>query len=223
MGFASVRQPSPALSRALRFKLAVSGILAYFADTLGVGSFAVNIACAKGFKTFQDEQLPAVNNGAQVIPGLLESLIFMQVFPVDFITLFTLVSGACLGGVLGAHVLSRLNKQAIRIAMISCFIGMIALIGTDLLGFMPGDCTLTVLRGNTLLIGFVGMLVCGALTTVGIGLFAMVQAVLFILGVSPAVAFPIMTTAGAMQQPLTTLVFLKQNRIPLKKRSHCGQ
>jgi uncharacterized membrane protein YfcA len=44
-----------------------------------------------------------------------------------------------------------------------------------------------------------------------------VQGVLFLLGVSPAVAFPIMTTAGAMQQPLTTLVFLKQRKIPLKK------
>lgn len=51
------------------------------------------------------------------------------------------------------------------------------------------------------------MVVCGALTSVGIGLFAMVQGVLFLMNVSPIVAFPIMTTAGAMQQPLTTLVF----------------
>ena len=35
--------------------------------------------------------------------------------------------------------------------------------------------------------------------------------------ISPVVAFPIMTTAGAMQQPLTTLVFVQQNKIPLKK------
>jgi uncharacterized membrane protein YfcA len=61
------------------------------------------------------------------------------------------------------------------------------------------------------------MICCGSLTSVGIGLFGQVQAVLFLLGVSPLVAFPIMTTAGAMQQPLTTLVFLKHDKIPLKK------
>jgi uncharacterized membrane protein YfcA len=68
-----------------------------------------------------------------------------------------------------------------------------------------------------LLIGFVALIICGALTSVGIGLFVMVQGVLFLLNVSPIVAFPIMTTAGAMQQPLTTLVFLKHDKIPLKK------
>jgi uncharacterized membrane protein YfcA len=61
------------------------------------------------------------------------------------------------------------------------------------------------------------MIICGALTSAGIGLFALVQGILFLLNVSPAVAFPIMTTAGAMQQPLTTLIFLKQRKIPIKK------
>jgi uncharacterized membrane protein YfcA len=45
----------------------------------------------------------------------------------------------------------------------------------------------------------------------------MVQGVLFLLGASPMIAFPIMMTAGAMQQPLTTMVFLQQRKIPLKK------
>jgi uncharacterized membrane protein YfcA len=41
--------------------------------------------------------------------------------------------------------------------------------------------------------------------TIGLGSFAV------------NIALSIMTTAGAMQQPLTTLVFLKHNKIPLKK------
>ena len=61
-------------------------------------------------------------------------------------------------------------------------------------------------------------MLCGALTSVGIGLFAMVQAVLFVLGVSPLVAFPIMMTAGAMQQPLTTFMFLRHaTQMPIKR------
>jgi len=211
------KQPKLSLPISTQIKLGLSGILSYMADTLGIGSFAVNIAMAKCLKTFKDEELPAVNNGAQVIPGMLASLFFMQLFPVDFTTLITLVSGACIGGVLGARVMSHLDKQAIRLTMMCCFTGMISLLVIDLLGFIPAASNLTELHTWKLLIGFLAMMVCGALTTVGIGLFAMVQAVLFLLGVSPAIAFPIMTTAGAIQQPLSTLVFLQQNKIPLKK------
>ena len=82
---------------------------------------------------------------------------------------------------------------------------------------MPIGGDLVALDSWNLILGFFAMVICGALTSVGIGLFALVQAVLFLLNVSPAVAFPIMTTAGAMQQPLTTLVFVQQNKIPLKK------
>ena len=60
-------------------KLGLSGIVAFIADTLGIGSFAVNVAMAKLLGTFPDEELPAVNNGAQVIPGTIESLFFMQI------------------------------------------------------------------------------------------------------------------------------------------------
>jgi uncharacterized membrane protein YfcA len=218
MMFYTLRQQPPLqISRLTQLKLGFSGILSSIADTVGIGGFAVNIALAKCFNTFEDDELPAVNNGAQVIPGMLESLFFMQLIPVDLTTLVTLVCGACLGGVLGAHVMSHLNKQAVRLTMICCFSGMIALLLVDLLDLMPITATLTALHSWKLVIGFFALTICGALTTVGIGLFAMVQAVLFMLGVSPVVAFPIMTTAGAMQQPLSTLVFLKQNKIPLKK------
>lgn len=211
------RQPAVNLSRMDYCKLTVSGVLAFIADTLGLGSFAVNIALAKLLGTFNDEELPAMNNGAQVIPGVIESLFFMQLIDVDLTTLITLVAGTCLGGVIGGSVVSRLSKQAIRLAMICCFTLIIALLLCRQFHLFPIGGELMALQSWKLVAGFVGMVVCGVLTSVGIGLFVLVQAVLFLLGVSPLVAFPIMTTAGAMQQPLTTLAFLQQDKIPLKK------
>lgn len=211
------KQPPVKVSFQERLKLIISGVLAFISDTIGVGSFAVNIALAKCFNTFKDEELPAMNNGAQVIPGTIESLLFMQVIQVDFVTLATLVLGTCIGGVLGGHVVARLSQQAIRVSMMCCFALIMSLLVSNELHLLPMGGDLTALRDHQLFIGFLAMIVCGSLTTVGIGLFAMVQGVLFILGVSPAIAFPIMTTAGAMQQPLTTLMFLKQDKIPLKK------
>lgn len=211
------RQPAVTLSVLDYLKLTGSGVVAFVADTLGIGSFAVNIALAKLLGTFHDEELPAVNNGAQVIPGTIESLFFMQIIEVDLTTLLTLVAGTCLGGIIGGSVVSRLSKQAIRLAMMGCFVLIICLLLCHQFRILPVGGDVAALHSWKLIVGFGAMVVCGALTSVGIGLFAMVQGVLFLLNVSPAVAFPIMTTAGAMQQPLTTLAFLQQKKIPLKR------
>ena len=211
------KEPPLHLSFSCYAKLIVSGIVAFIADTVGIGSFAVNTALAKMLGTFTDDELPAVNNGAQVIPGAIESLFFLQLVDVDLKTLLTLVAGTCIGGLLGGFIVSKLSKQAIRLAMVVCFAGVIMLLVAHKLQLLPVVGELTVLRSWHLVIGFFALLACGALTSVGIGLFVMVQAVLFIMNVSPIIAFPIMTIAGAMQQPLTTLVFLQNNKIPLKK------
>lgn len=211
------REPSEPLSWTQYLKLGVSGVVAFIADTLGVGSFAVNVALAKVLGTFRDDEMPAVNNGAQVIPGTIESLFFMHLVDVDLTTLITLVAGTCLGGLLGGVIVSRLSKQAIRLAMICTFALIIALLLSHQFHWLPVGGDLTELHSWKLVIAFFALAICGALTSVGVGLFVMVQGVLFVMNISPVVAFPIMTTAGAMQQPLTTLVFLQQHKIPLKK------
>ncbi|WP_058534201.1 sulfite exporter TauE/SafE family protein [Legionella saoudiensis] len=211
------RQPAEPLSLIQYVKLTLSGFIAFIADTLGVGSFAVNITLAKLMGTFRDDEMPAVNNGAQVIPGTIESLFFMRLVDVDMTTLLILVGGTCIGGLLGGFVMSRLSKQAVRLAMMCAFAVIIFLLIAHQYRWLPIGGELTALHSWKLVIGFFALMVCGALTSVGVGLFVMVQGVLFLLNVSPAVAFPIMTTAGAMQQPLTTLVFLQQDKIPLKK------
>jgi uncharacterized membrane protein YfcA len=211
------RQRHEPLAPLLYLKLCGSGVIAFIADTIGLGSFAVNVALAKLLNTFSDDELPAVNNGAQVIPGAIESLFFMQLVDVDLTTLITLVAGTCVGGLLGGLVVSKLSKQAIRLAMLCCFSLIIFLLVSNEFQWLPVGGDLTELHSWKLVIGFFALVICGMLTSFGIGLFAMVQGVLFLMNISPVVAFPIMTTAGAMQQPLTTLVFLQQDKIPLKK------
>lgn len=211
------RQPAEPLSFVQCSKLVCSGIIAFIADTIGVGSFAVNVTMAKLLGTFRDDEMPAVNNGAQVIPGAIESLFFMHLIDVDLTTLLTLVSGTCLGGLVGGYIVSQMSKQAIRLAMVCSFSLIILLLIAHHFRLLPVGGDLMELHSWKLVIGFFALAICGALTSVGVGLFVMVQGVLFVMNVSPVVAFPIMTTAGAMQQPITTLVFLQKNKIPLKK------
>jgi len=208
---------SPGFSWSVCKKLAGSGVAAFFADTIGMGSFAVNIFLAKTLSTFDDAELPAMTNLAQVIPGVIEAFFFMTWFQVDAITLLTLVGATCIGGILGGLTVTRLNKRILCLAMVSAFSIILFLLLLAQLNCLPMDGSLDYLRGSRLMLGFIGLVIAGALTAAGVGLFVMVQAVLFMLNMSPVIAFPIMTIAGAMQQPLTAMIFLKQENLPLSK------
>lgn len=210
-------QKSSQISLATSSKLFGSGILAFIFDTLGVGSFVVNTALAKILGTARDDEIPAINNGAQVLPGALSAFFFITYVNVDVLTLYTLVLGACIGGIIGGAVVSRLNKQSICLVMVVCFSLIAFLLIGRKLGFLSVGGDEITLTSWKLLLGFLGMILSGILSSAGVGLFAIVQGVLFLLDMSPIVAFPIMMVAGAMQQPLTTMMFLKQGRIPIKK------
>jgi uncharacterized membrane protein YfcA len=205
------------IHRKQKVQLFFSGIIAFIADTLGIGSFASNIFLAKFFKTFPDEELPAVNNGAQLLPGFLEAFFFLSLINVDITTLVTLVIGTSIGGLIGGLFVSRLNPQSIRLVMVFAFSSIALLLLCHRFQWLPLTGDEIALSGFKLALGFFGLMICGALTAAGVGLFVMVQAILFLLNVSPLIAFPIMTVAGAMQQPLTTGAFLFNRRIPLRK------
>lgn len=210
-------QPMHRITIREQFQLMTSGVVAFFMDTIGVGSFVCNIAFAKYFKSFKDEEIPPMVNGAQVIPGVIEAIFFLGLIQVDGLTLVTLITATCMGGILGASIVSKLNAQSIRLIMVIAFPTIIFLILSSHFQWLPIGGDKTALQGYELLIGAIGLFFAGILTTAGVGLFALIQAVLFCLGMSPLVAFPIMTAAGAVQQPLSTTIFVLKNKVPLKK------
>lgn len=205
------------LSYFKRFQLFFSGIVAFIFDTIGVGSFAVSIALAKQFKTFEDHELPAVLNIIQVLPGAIEAVLFLKFVFVDTLTLIVLILGTCIGGVIGVYRVTMLNQQKIRLLMLVCFPCMMILLLCENYHWLPIGGEEVGLRGFPLLIGFIGLCFAGMLTAAGIGLFALTQVILFLLGMSPIVAFPIMTAAAALQQPISACLFLKRSKVPLIK------
>jgi Sulfite exporter TauE/SafE len=211
------QQPQDKLSITMKVKLMFTGFIAFIADSLGIGSFATTVAFSYGFRLFTIEELPAALNTAQVIPGAIESLFFINLVDFDLKVLTTLIVGTCIGGVLGGFVVSKLSQKTIRIAMILSFGTILFLLmghGTRVLPMIDESFDFGSWK---LVLGFFGMMLCGALTPVGVGLFISVQSILYLLKVSPLLAFPIMTAAGAMQQPLTAFTFLSSGKTPLNK------
>lgn len=186
-------------------------------DTLGVGSFATNIACLKYFRLFKDEELPATINCSQIIPGLIEALFFFKLVKVDPETLFVLVIGASIGGWLGVLFHQRMNPQRLRLLMCIGFPVIIFLIIAQHLHLFTIGGDLNQLQGLTLVFAFFGVMFAGAMSALGIGFFCITQAILFLCGLHPLVAFPIMTAAGALQQPITTIMYLRRAPVNLKK------
>ena len=199
-----------------KLSLATVGIIAFICDGIGIGSFAIEIALCKTFGLIEDTKLPGLVNGAQIIPGAIEATAFLTAINVDPVTLITLVSGTCLGGILGGLWVSELDTKRIELSMGIAFSLMAVVVLCNQMHWLPIGGHAKALRHTQLWLGFIGTIFCGAMTALGVGLFALIEILLFFLGLSPLIAFPIMTTAGALQQPLTTMTFVFKNRVPLK-------
>lgn len=198
-----------------RVKLCIAGFLANVADTVGIGSFAVLIACNRNWNLIDDKRLLGSMNGHSVLPAMIQSLLFLQIVDIDMLTLLTLIGASCLGGFTGGFFVSMFSKQTLRLVMCGGFCGIALLLLLNQLGFAPLSGEALALEGTQLVVGAVAMYFAGMLPSIGVGLYVPIQMILFLLGLSPLTAFPIMTTAGCIVQASTAYAFIVKKEIAL--------
>jgi uncharacterized membrane protein YfcA len=186
------------------------GLCVNFLDTLGIGSFATMSACFKLFGLVRDEQIPGTLNVSATIPGIMEAFIYVAVVDVDVTTLVAMIAGAVAGAWLGAGVVSRWPRRKIQIGM-GLALSITAAFGVaTLLHLLPGGGDLLGLTGAKLLVAVAANMVLGALMTLGIGFFAPCMMVIFLLGMNPKAAFPIMMGSVAFLGPVASVPFLRR-------------
>lgn len=193
-----------------------SGFVANFFDALGIGSFATLIALIKSFKLTNDIVLPGTLNVACTIPTIFEAFIFIKSVNVAPITLILMIIAAIVGATIGAGVVSKFNEKRIQIIMgITLFIVAIIMLLSQL-KFLPVGGTALGLVGYQLVIAVVVNFILGDLMMVGIGLYAPCMALVFALGLSPRVAFPIMMGSCAFLMPVASIKFIKEDAYDVK-------
>jgi uncharacterized membrane protein YfcA len=187
------------------------GFVTDFFDTLGIGNFAPTTALFRGFKQVKDRILPGTLNVSHTIPVVLEAFLFLTVIKVEIVTLIAMIVAAVVGAVLGAGFVVKLRERIIQLIMgfallATCFfmicgqMDWIKDLGTgDAIG----------LTGFKLIIGITANFILGALMTAGVGLYAPCMATIYLLGMTPAVAFPIMMGSCAFLMPLASAKFIK--------------
>lgn len=198
----------------------VIGIITNFLDTLGIGSFAVTTL---GFKVTRflksDKLLPGTLNVSHTIPILLQAFIFINVIEVDLVTLVSMCLAATLGAWFGAKKVAKVKEKNIQfimgaalivtaLIMIAREVGLISLLG-------QGN-EATGLYGARLIFALMCNFILGILMTAGVGLYAPCMALIYMLGLNPLVAFPIMMGSCASLMPVASAEFIKSGNYSRK-------
>ena len=189
------------------------GGFANFCDTLGIGSFAIMTAGYKQFKLVDDKVLPGTLNCQSVLATVVQSLIFLTAVNVDAVTLVSLVIAACAGATVGAKLVSSWDRQLIRIVMSMALLIVAGLMLAGQLKLFPLGGTALGLTGWKLAIGIAGNFLFGALMTVGIGLYAPCMTMIYMLGMNPLAAFPVMMCSCAFLSFFSAGGFLVRDRV----------
>lgn len=191
-------------------KTGMIGFIGNFFDTLGIGSFAIETALFKFMKQSEDRLIPGTLNVANAIPTLTQGIIFIQIIEVEPVTLATMLASSGLGAILGAGIVAKLSERKIRMTMGIALLITSGFMIAAKMNWIEGGGTAIGLEGYKLAIGIGVNFILGALMTAGIGLYAPCMALVFALGMSPAVAFPIMMGSCAVLMPLATMRFVKE-------------
>ncbi|MFE8713289.1 TSUP family transporter [Aeromonas allosaccharophila] len=196
--------------------VALIGGVANFLDTLGVGSFAVKTACYKQFKLIDDRLLPGTLNGQCVLPTVTQSLIFIGAVAVEPLTLISMMIAAAAGAAWGARHVASFDRQTIRLVMAISLLVVAGLIFAGLLGLFPVGGDAMGLSGYKLAIALLGNFIFGVLMNVGIGLFAPCMTLVYLLGMNPLAAFPIMMGSTAVLSVFSAGTFIRKGAFDAK-------
>jgi uncharacterized membrane protein YfcA len=191
-------------------KTGAIGFVVNFFDVLGIGAFAPQTALLKFTHQTEDRLLPGTLNVANALPVLLQAIIFITVIKVEPVTLVLMLLSATAGAILGAGLVAKLAEQRIRRIMGFALLVTAAFMFARSMGWIQGGGTAIGLQGSKLVIAVAINFVLGALMTVGIGLYAPCMALVFALGMSPQVAFPIMMGSCAFLMPMASIRFIRE-------------
>ena len=191
-------------------KTGLIGFVVNFFDVLGIGAFAPQTALLKFTGQTRDQVIPGTLNVSNTVPVLFQALIFITVIEVHALTLIVMLISAALGAILGAGIVAKLPERKIRLTMGFALLVTAFFMLAGNLDWIQGGGEAIGLYDSKLIIAGAANFVLGALMTAGIGLYAPCMALVFALGMSPKVAFPIMMGSCAFLMPPASIRFIRE-------------
>lgn len=191
----------------------VIGLVTNFFDALGIGSFATTTLLFKITKFLNNDKiLPGTLNTAHTIPILVQAFVFITVVNVDGLTLISMMVAAMIGSWIGARIILKIPEKKIQLIVGTALAATALIMALRELGVINllGDNNEALgLRGGLLIVAVVCNFILGALMTAGVGLYAPCMALVYMLGLNPLIAFPIMMGSCAALMPVASIEFIK--------------
>ncbi len=187
------------------------GFVTDFFDALGIGSFAPTTALFKLRGRPADELIPGTLNVGHNASAFVETAVFVTSVAVDPVLLTAMVASATLGAWIGAGTVSRLPRRSIQLWMGAALLTAAAFFVIANLGGLPGGEAMS-LSGWKFGFAVAVNFILGALMSVGIGAYAPCMVLLYMLGLHPLGAYPIMMGTCGLVQPAASLRFFKTAR-----------
>jgi uncharacterized membrane protein YfcA len=192
------------------------GLVTNFFDTLGIGSYATTTSFFKLWRIMRDEQIPGTLNVGHTLPSVLQAFIYIAVIQVDVTTLALMIGASVVGSWLGAGVVARWPRRKIQIGMGLALLATSGIMLMSQLHLLPGGGDLLGITGVKLAAAVAANAVFGALMTLGIGLYAPCMVVVYLMGMNPKAAFPIMMGSCAFLMPVGSVRFIREKSYNLK-------
>jgi uncharacterized membrane protein YfcA len=198
------RRPTP-------IELAIGAITNFF-DALGIGSFPTSTSVFRLRRMVQDEDIPGTLNIGHAPAAIAEALIFVTAVTVDPVLLACTTVATALGAWTGAGVVVRLPRVGLQLVLgAGSLIAGVLFVAVNL-KLLPGGGEAFALDGWRFATAVGATYILGALMAAGVGLFGPCMITLSLLGMHPIAAFPIMMSAGALQQLVSGIRYLKTRR-----------
>lgn len=191
----------------------IIGFVVDFFDVFGIGSFATSTMLLNVTKQLkQDRHLPGILNISFTLPVMLEAYIFIKNVEVEPLTLFSLIFAAIIGASIGGRLVPKLPERKVQTYLgFALLVTALLMIGKQVgfIDFLGTGNTAVGLDGIKLVIAIVLNFIFGALMTIGCGLYAPCMVMVFMLGMNPIVAFPVMMGSAAALMPVAGKEFIK--------------
>lgn len=185
------------------------GFIVNFFDVLGIGAFAPQTALLKFTKQTSDKLIPGTMNVANTLPVLIQAIIFIKVVQVETTTLMVMFLTAMGGAILGADIMGKLSERNIRLTISVALLITAGFMFANKMHWIQGEGVAIGIYGWKLVIAGLVNFILGAMMTAGVGLYAPCMALVYLLGLSPQVAFPIMMGSCAFLMPPASFKFIK--------------
>lgn len=198
-------------------KIFFIGFISNLLDTIGIGSFAVIIAMRRMLGVMPDDvKLIGTMNIQAMVTAVFQMIIFLHYIKLDIVTLSVAVIMIALGGYLSGTIVVRVNAKIVHKIMIIAFAFTGILLLLSQLNVLNINGGADEIRGVKLVVFAAFMLAAGFLPAFGVGYYSLVKTSIFLFGVNPIIAFPIMASASAYQMPVTSYSFIKSKKFYAK-------